>query len=186
MSRTPALALAGSVALVLALAGCSSAEPTTAVLPTGAPEGVSFVGDPTAPPAPPVVGELLDGGEVDLAAIWADRPVVLQFTASWCDSCAEQQEELDELDAEWGERIAIVHINGDPEGADEDVRDFIDANDVAQPVLRDPELRIWRAYAVVEAPMTALIDTEGNLVRLWPLGADADVIESQLDSLVAR
>lgn len=182
----PLIALAaGAAAVALALAGCAT-EPRGGAerLPGPVPDGVVFTPASDAPNAPAVQGELLDGTPITGEQLWDGRPAVLQFATSWCTRCAEQQPVLDELADRYGDAVTIALVSGDPADGVEELRAFLDAHDVEQPVVLDPELRVWRSYAVAEAPMTALVDADGRLVKLWPGGADAAKLGDALEALV--
>ena len=153
-----------------------------AQLPGQVPEGTSYSPVDGAPAAPAIGGRLIDDTPVDLEALAAGRPLIVQFMASWCSSCAEQQSVLSEISSEYDDAVAIAQVSGDSDT--EALATYLDENQVGQPVIIDPELQIWRSYAVTEPPMTALIDSDGQLVKLWPSGADADKIREQLDRIV--
>ncbi len=80
-------------------------------------------------PAPVVELNARDGTAHALAAIAADKPVVVVFWASWCPYCKALLPELAKRVAArgGGERIAVVAINVFEE-AQADARAYIDAN----------------------------------------------------------
>ena len=184
MKRLRPIAVLGVAAtLVLGLTACTSGiRGGAAQLPQELPEGTSYAASTAAPPAPALDGVLVDDTPVDLDALAAGRPLIVQFMASWCSSCADQQSVLSEIAAEYGDTIAIAQVSGDTDASA--LTGYLDTHHVDQPVLADPELQIWRSYAVTEPPMTALIDPEGHLIRLWPAGADGTKLREQLDRIV--
>ena len=170
-------------ALVLMMTACASGPRGGADrLPGQLPADASFAAVDGAPDAPALDGRLVDDTRVDLEALAAGRPLIVQFMASWCTSCAEQQSVISTIADEYGDAIAIVQVSGDRDVAQ--LTSYLDEQQVDQPVIVDPDLQIWRSFAVTEPPMTALIDAEGNLAKLWPTGADADTIREQLDAIV--
>lgn len=180
-----AAAVVAAAALALTLAACT-AEPRGGVarLPGAIPEGTSYSPVANAPAAPSLEGRLVDGTAVDLDALAAGRPLLVQFMASWCSTCAGQQAVLADVASEYGEAVAIAQVSGDTDP--DALTTYLDAEQVGDPVVLDPELQIWRAYAVTEPPMTALIDADGHLVKLWPGGADSEKIRGQLEQMVSR
>ncbi|MDR6907110.1 peroxiredoxin [Agromyces sp. 3263] len=177
--------VAAAAALALTLAACTS-EPRggAARLPGDLPEGTSFASDAEAPAAPSLEGRLVDGTEVDLDVLAAGRPLIVQFMASWCSTCAGQQGVLADVASQYGDAVAIAQVSGDTDP--EALATYLEDHQVGDPVVLDPDLQIWRAYAVTEPPMTALIDADGHLVKLWPGGADAVKIGEQLEQMVSR
>jgi peroxiredoxin len=83
---------------------------------------------------------------------------------------------------EYGDDLAIAIVTGDEDP--EEVTAYLDRRGLPYPVIVDPDLRIWRAYAVTEPPATALIDAAGGLVRLWPGGAVESTMREQLDRII--
>ncbi|MGW9629890.1 TlpA family protein disulfide reductase [Agromyces sp. NPDC055520] len=178
-----AAALIATAALAFTLVACAS-EPRGGAdrLPGPLPEGASYSPATESPAAPSLDGTLVDGTSVDLDTLAAGRPLIVQFMTSWCSNCADQQEVISKIASEFGDSIAIVHVSGDRDT--EALNDFLDGKQVQNPVIIDPEMQIWRSFAVTEPPMTALIDSEGHLVKLWPAGADAEKIREELDRII--
>jgi thioredoxin 1 len=49
----------------------------------------------------------------DAEVLQSDRPVLVDFWAEWCPPCRMIAPILDEVEAEYGERLTIAKINGD-------------------------------------------------------------------------
>ncbi|MEO6090577.1 MAG: TlpA disulfide reductase family protein [Umezawaea sp.] len=148
-------AVAGAMALVLALTGCS-ADPAYVEAP------------PTAPQAPAFELKLLDGSTLDLAEQWKARPVVLVFFESWCELCAQRQPDITALADQYRDTVLFVGIGR--ASSSEDAMKFRRDNDIDYPVGLDAGGDVWRRYRVDEPPLVALISKGGRLVRGWPGG----------------
>ncbi|WP_308492430.1 TlpA family protein disulfide reductase [Microbacterium terrisoli] len=185
-SRRPVLAVAAAALTVaLALAGCAAAPRGGAdAIPTAAAAAGHVTPAPEAVRAPQVHGTLVDGTEVELASLWTSRPLVVQFTATWCTQCADGEPALRALADDYGDDLLVVHVALD-EPADT-IQKYLHDNDVVGPVIVDGTGSIWRDYAVAEPPVTALIDTAGGIVKMWPGGATGDDLRSALEKIVTR
>jgi len=172
-----------AVAVVVVLAACG-AEPRGGAerMPEERADGASFTAVESAPAAPSLDGELLDGTPVDLDALAAGRPLLVQFAATWCSTCADQEAALAAMASEYGDDLAIVVVIGDEDPPD--ITAYLDRRGLPYPVIVDQNLRIWRGYAVTEPPATALIDAHGGLVRVWPGGAVESTMREQLDQII--
>jgi thiol-disulfide isomerase/thioredoxin len=181
----PACALLVALALLAAPAcgGGSDGEVAGggADLPGALPEGVAFRDAPAgAPPAPEISAELVDGTPVTASELWADRPVVLVFTASWCDRCADIHRRAAELvDGRPGITLLGVVPADDAAGA----REYAEELDLGYPVAVGDE-RDWLNYAVREPPAVVLVAPPGNVVRGWPGGVEPAMLARSLDELV--
>ncbi len=176
-----ALAAAALVVLTAACSGDGGATGGAEDLPPPLPEGVELdPADELAPPAPEFSATLIDGTEIAIADLWADRPVVLVFTAGWCEHCATLHEELDEVVSGYDDMVALVGV-ADEE--DTEIEQYVADLGIHRPMALVP-IDVWDTYAVSEAPLVALVGPGGKLLRGWPGGVDAEVLREQLDALV--
>jgi thiol-disulfide isomerase/thioredoxin len=188
--RTLALALALG-ALVLVLAACSGGSADDEAVPGGAgdlpgalPENVSFPEPPaSALPAPELVAELVDGTPVTGEELWADRPVVLLFTASWCERCAALHREIAAAVDEQGGAVSLLALV--PEDDAEAARDYARDLGLGYPV-GAAEDRMWLNYAAREPPVVVVVAQGGKVVRGWPGGVEAAVLAEAHGELVER
>ncbi|MGH3056913.1 MAG: TlpA family protein disulfide reductase [Gaiellaceae bacterium] len=178
-------ALLLALAVLLPAAGCGgdsdgAADGGASDLPGQLPEGVAFRAPPAdAPPAPEISAELVDGTPVTASDLWDDRPVVLVFTASWCDRCADVHRRAAEVvDEHEGVALLGVVPADDAEGA----REYAEELELGYPIAVGDE-HIWLNYAVREPPAVVLVSSQGRVLRGWPGGVERTVLARRLDEL---
>ena len=173
----PALA-----ALALAAGGCGGDDETAGGaddLPAPLPDTVSFEPATGGLPAPDFTAELVDGTEVTASDLWRDRPVVLVFTASWCERCRAVHRDAARVVAEHPGAVLLGVVGEDDlEGAAE----YADELDLGRPVGSASE-QVWLDYAAREPPVVVLVGPGGKVLRGWPGGVDPAVLDEQLDAL---
>jgi thiol-disulfide isomerase/thioredoxin len=183
--RAWALLLALAVLLPgFACAGGDSAGETdggAADLPGPLPGDVVFREPPDdAPAAPDFDADLVDGTPVTASDLWDDRPLVLVFTASWCERCADVHREAAEVVGEH-EGVALLGVvPGDDAGG---AREYAQELELGYPIAVAGE-RVWLDYAIREPPAVVLVAPEGKVLRGWPGGVEPTVLAGQLDELV--
>jgi cytochrome c biogenesis protein CcmG/thiol:disulfide interchange protein DsbE len=110
-------------------------------------------------PAPNLVVAPFDGGQVNLAEL-RGRPVVLNFWASWCVSCRQEQAALGRAAAATAGRVAFLGVNiQDSEAA---ARSFL----AEQPPPYPSGLPVagLPGYAVKSPPQTFFVDAGGRVI----------------------
>jgi thiol-disulfide isomerase/thioredoxin len=172
-----------AAALTVSVVGCTGGGTPGGAsdLPDEPPADVAFTPSPEdAAAAPPLSADLVDGTSVTGDDLWADRPVVLVFTASWCESCAEVHRQAAVDVAEHDGAVALVAVvPDDDEGAEGYASDL----DLGHPVAVGDDA-LWLDYAVREPPLVALVAPGGRLLRGYPGGPDEGVLAEQLELLV--
>jgi peroxiredoxin len=172
---------------LLALAGCGGDDEVAGGagdLPGPVPAGVEFAEPPLeAVAAPDFTGRLLDGASVTASELWRDRPLVLVFTASYCDRCGEAHREAVRAVDEHDGAIGLLGIVGedDVEGG----REYAEELDLGYPVAVASE-RVWLDYAAREPGLVVLVTRGGRVLRGWPGGATLAQLRPRLEELFAR
>jgi thiol-disulfide isomerase/thioredoxin len=169
------------VVLVLAAGGCGGDDDTAGGaddLPPPLPDTVSFEPATGGVQAPDFTGELLDGTRVTASDLWRDRPLVLVFTASWCERCRAVHREAARVVGEHP-GVALLGVVADDDAAG--AREYADELDLGHAVAIAPE-RLWLDYAAREPPVVVLVGPGGRVVRGWPGGATGRALGEQLDA----
>lgn len=137
-------------------------------------------------PAPAITLPRLDSrGEVDLTTVDADV-VVVNFFASWCLPCREEQPHLvaaANAFADRGVRFVSIAYRNNPA----DIADFLEeyGSSPSTLYLTDPGGRAAIAYGVFGIPETFFIGTDGAVVRKIVGAADALILGSTIDAVLA-
>jgi thiol-disulfide isomerase/thioredoxin len=162
--------------------GSDKAAGGAADLPGTVPEGVVYAKPPAgALPAPRFSANLLDGTPVKAAELWAKRPLLLVFTASWCGRCAESHREAAAVADEYDDAVALLGVVTEDD-ADAAV-EYADKLDLGHPIAVAPE-RVWLNYAAREPPVVVLVARGGKVVSGWPGGVSREVLRRRLGRLV--
>lgn len=118
-------------------------------------------------PIPALALPQLDGGMIALPAAYADRPILINFWASWCGPCIEEMPELERFSRSQGANgTQVVGIALDDADA---VRAFLKRIPVDYPILldvagpRDSGVQLGNLKGVL--PYTALVGTDGRLIK---------------------
>ena len=121
--------------------------------------------------------ELLDGGTATVGD-YLDRPVVLNFFASWCTPCVTEMPALESIHQKRTD-IAFVGlaVNDTPTRAREIVAD----TGVTYPAGIDPDSAIGNAYGILGMPTTLFIAPDGEVVYQHTGGLTFDQITEHVN-----
>jgi len=125
------------------------------------------------------------GAEPDLTG----RIVLLDFWTFCCANCLHVLDELRPIEEEFADVLVVVGVHS-PKFVHEADHDALVAAceryDVRHPVLDDPELTTWKAYAVRAWPTLSVIDPEGYVVAQMSGEGHAHGLRTLLNELVAE
>ena len=115
--------------------------------------------------------------------------VLLDFWTFCCVNCIHVLDELRPLEAEFADVLVTVGVHS-PKFAHEAepgaVVDAVERAAVHHPVLDDPELTTWQAYAVHAWPTLVLVDPEGYVVHVAAGEGHVDALRQVVKELVAE
>jgi len=126
----------------------------------GAQEASPTIGD--VAPAPAVHD--LDGKPVELSAWIGQKPVLLEFWATWCTSCAALLPTVREAHGRYGNEVEFVGINVTVGETPKQVREYLASHHPPFRVLYDDEGVSQRAYNVPATSYVVIIDRHGRIV----------------------
>ena len=133
-------------------------------------------------PAPDFVLPLLDGGEIALSEL-RDRPLVINFWASWCPPC---REEALVLERSWQQhRDEVTFVGVDIQDSESAARAYLAEFHVTYPNGRDLDGRITIDYGVIGLPVTFFVNRAGVVERRWVGAIDEARLTSWIDELVS-
>jgi len=184
--RAAARALAvGLVVLVIAVACSGGGDDEESFggaesVPGPVPGDVTFVEDVEGGvPAPDFTADLVDGTPLTAGDVWAERPVVVIFTASWCEKCKAEHEKVAEVVAEHEGVAMLAVVPGDDA---EPAAEYAKELELGHPVAVGSD-EVWLNWAAREPPLVVLVAPGGSVIRGWPGGVERQVLAEELDAL---
>lgn len=107
--------------------------------------------------------------EVKLSDFIGEKPIVLNFWASWCPPCKKEMPYFNELYAELKNEIEFIMVDvvdGKRETKDKG-QNYIEEENFVFPVYFDIAQEAASAYNIAYIPTTVLISKEGNIVSIY-------------------
>ncbi len=126
----------------------------------------------------------------------AGKPVLIAFFAPWCPHCQDEAPRLNEIHAEYGDRVHIVSISATPYGKDYpadkrhitagDIEWFQKEFSVTYPLLFDPSLQVATAYNISSFPTTYILDADHRIVEVFEGGRPVAEFQSVLNGILGN
>ena len=184
--RAAARALTLGLVVLVVAAACSGGGDEedsfggAEAVPGPVPSDVTFVEDVEGGvPAPDFTADLVDGTFFTASDLWADRPVVVLFTASWCEKCKAEHEKVAEVVAEHDGAAMLAVVPGDDA---EPAAEYAKELELDHPVAVGND-EVWLDWAAREPPLVVLVAPGGTVIRGWPGGVERQVLAEELDAL---
>lgn len=112
------------------------------------------------------------------------KPALLHFFGTWCGTCVEEMEHLEELHRMTPD-VQVIAL-GIAESGPEDLRRYADQHRITFPLARAPKA-VTAAYGEVrEVPVTFLIDGEGRIRRRYDGARDLGTFTAALTEIARR
>jgi len=131
--------------------------------------------------APAFAGTDLDGHHVSLSS-YRGRYVYVNFFASWCPPCQQEEQDLvafnfqqQRLGADGAALVSVVFNDSDAAAAT-----FVGQWGAEWPAVPDHDGSVANAYGVGSPPATFLVNPQGVVVGVW----DGPVTVNQLDQML--
>ena len=129
--------------------------------------------------APDFTLQTLDGGTLTLSEYHGEKPVILDFFATWCPNCRRSMPKLSGFYDAYSDQVEVIGVNlQEGEGS---VERYIEAADISFPIVLDPSGVASRAYGVPGTNYHVLINTDGTIFGQVP----GDISERDITDLIA-
>ncbi|MGZ7439999.1 TlpA family protein disulfide reductase [Paenibacillus sp. TH7-28] len=102
----------------------------------------------------------LDGKRYDVGG-QRDKPLLLNFWASWCDPCKEEAPELVKLADKYKDSLDVYGVNVTFYDKLDDAKAFVKNYGYTFPVLLDEKEKVYSQFNGVAFPTNVLIDENG-------------------------
>ena len=120
----------------------------------------------------------IGGGTISLSDFRGEKPVVLDFFATWCPNCRRDMPKLSRMYDKYKDQVEVIGIN--LQENESVVQKFVSSANISFPIVMDPFSQVSRAYGVRYTNYHVLINKEGQIAGIVP----GDINESQLKSLI--
>lgn len=118
--------------------------------------------------------QLEGGGTVDYAS-YDDRPLVINFFASWCPNCIAEMPDFERVHQRLGDRVAFLGISqSDPTQAS---IDLARETGITYDTAIDQQGAFFNALGAYGMPTTVFVRPGGEIAEIWVGGLDAETLE---------
>jgi thiol-disulfide isomerase/thioredoxin len=112
-----------------------------------------------------------DGRQLNLGALQG-KPVLLNLWATWCAPCVKEMPQLDALAAEYGDKLRVVTVSQDMQGAEKVVPFFAAGGFKQLEPWLDPQAELGFALGGAVLPTTVFYDASGT--EVWRVSGEFD------------
>lgn len=131
--------------------------------------------------APSAMVETLDGTSVDLSTYIGDKPVLLEFWATWCPNCKALEPQLTAAAKKHGDKVRFVAVAVSANQTPARVKAYAERHDMPMQFVYDRKGNATAAYDVFATSTIYVIDAQGTIVYSGQ-GGEQD-IEAALDKV---
>lgn len=129
-----------------------------------------------------------DGNEVDFYDYIGEKPVVLNFWASWCPPCKSEMPDFNKLSEEMKDEVIFIMLNS-TDGKRETVEKgsaYVEEQGFTFNVFYDTTLEGSTQYQLASLPNTFFINTKGELIAKAEGAIDEDTLRAGIDMITAK
>jgi thiol-disulfide isomerase/thioredoxin len=116
----------------------------------------------------------------------ANKPVFINFWASWCGPCKEETPTLVKLEEKYGKQIKFIGINATSVDTRQDAYEFVLKHQMKYTVVLDKNGTAADKYKVAGFPTSFLLDKKGNIVATFNGAYSYAEFEKQLNNYLNK
>lgn len=113
-----------------------------------------------------------------------EKPLLLNFWASWCDPCKEEAPALADLASKYSEKLDVYAVNVTQYDKIDKVKEFVETYNFTFPVLLDEKEEVFRKFNGAAFPTNVLIDKNGVIQELVIGALSAEELEAKIRKLL--
>lgn len=139
------------------------------------------------PDAPDFTMEDADGNLVKLSDFLGEKPVIVNFWASWCPPCKGELPDFETAYQTYGDRVQFLMVDL-ADGAQETkaaAQAFIQNEGFTFPVYFDTMGQAVAGYSIYSIPVTVAITADGKLLQSQTGALSAPALESIIAALLS-
>lgn len=115
-----------------------------------------------------------------------DKPLLLNFWASWCDPCREEAPDLVKLAEKYSDTLDVLAVNVTFYDKLDEAKTFVKDYGYTFPVLLDEKEEVYRKYNGVAFPTNVLIDPDGKIRDVVVGTLPPEELEAKIRKLVEK
>lgn len=124
--------------------------------------------------APGAAVETLDGKRADLSTYFGDKPVLMEFWATWCPLCRQLEKPLEAARAKYADKVRFVSIGVNDNQTPQQQQAYVESKRLGGVFLFDRDGAAVAAYKVPHTSYIVVIGADGKVVYTG-VGAEQDV-----------
>ena len=124
--------------------------------------------------APAAAVESLDGKAMDLGALYGEKPVVLEFWATWCPLCRKLEPSMQTAREKYAGRVQFVSVGVSSNQSAEKQKAYVEKQQMGGQFVFDKDGAAMKAFAVPHTSYVVVVDKGGKVVYTG-VGPEQDI-----------
>lgn len=123
------------------------------------------------------------GPELEIEAFLGERPLIINFWATWCGPCYVEAPDLQAAWRRYGDEVLFVGVQTQDRGKRAEGRSFIDRFDLGFPNVIDDDSLLSIEYGLFGVPETFFVRADGTLMYKHTGPVDLPILEEKIREL---
>ena len=124
--------------------------------------------------APAAAVATLEGAAVDLASLYGEKPVILEFWATWCPLCRKLEPAMQAARTKYDGRVTFVSVGVPSNQSAEKQKAYVEKQQLGGRFVFDTDGKAMKAFQVPHTSYVVVIDRTGKVVYTG-VGAEQDI-----------